>query len=101
MSVRTRSCPEDLSMTAPGSQPQLSVVLNIMGRLELADYGFRSWMLQDLDRPYEVVCNLFNDQQARYEQLAQGRNSNCRLVIHAYERPAFFNISAANNLGLH
>lgn len=72
-----------------------------MGRLELADYGFRSWMIQDSDEPYEIVLNLFNDERARYEALAEGRSPRCRLIINSYERPAFFNISAANNLGLH
>lgn len=79
----------------------LSVVLNVMGRLELADYGFRSWMIQDAARPYEVVLNLFNDQRARYDALAADRSPRCRLVINVYDRPAYFNISAANNLGLH
>ena len=73
-----------------------------MGRLELADYGFRSWMLQELDRPYEVILLLFNDQQARFEKLAEVPHPNCRLLIKSYERPAFFNISViANNLGIH
>ncbi|HMB94420.1 MAG TPA: glycosyltransferase [Tepidisphaeraceae bacterium] len=83
------------------SDVALTVVLNAMGRLELADLGFRSWMLQKWDQPYEVVLSLFNDQQARYEALTQGKNPNCRVTIRSYDRPAFFNISAANNLGLH
>src|SRR3954453_14150296 len=81
--------------------PQLSVVLNVMGRVELAECGFRSWMLQERSGPYEVVLNLFNNEQPRFEALAEGRNPECRLVIHTYDRPPFFNISAANNLGLH
>ena len=81
--------------------PRLSIVLNVMGRLELADYGFRAWMLQDIAEPYEVVLNLFNDQRARYEKLSEGRVPQCRVVIREYEKPRFFNISAANNLGLH
>lgn len=81
--------------------PRVSVVLNVMGRLELADYGFRSWMLQADSGPFEVVLNLFNDQKQRYEALAQDRTAACQLSIHSYPKPAFFNISAANNLGLH
>jgi hypothetical protein len=83
-----------------GKQIGLSVALNVMGRVELADYGFRSWMLQDADHPYEIVLNLFNDQRARFEKLAVGKNPNCRLIIKTYDRPAYFNISAANNLGI-
>jgi hypothetical protein len=79
----------------------LTVVLNAMGRLELADLGFRSWMLQNWDQPYEVVLSLFNEQQPRFEALTVGKNPNCRVIIRSYDRPAFFNISAANNLGLH
>lgn len=88
-------------MSTENRQPVLSVVLNAMGRLELADLGFRGWMLQEWDEPYEVVLSLFNDQQPRYEALTAGKNPNCQVVIRSYERPAFFNISAANNLGLH
>lgn len=79
----------------------LTIVLNAMGRLELAELGFRSWMLQESDRPYQVVLSLFNDQQARFDALTADRNPNCRVVIRTYEKPAFFNISGANNLGLH
>lgn len=85
----------------PEGQVELSIILCAMGRLELADYGFKSWMLQKTDQSYEVVLSLFNDQQPRFEQLAQGRNPNCRLIIKSYERPEFFNISVANNLGIH
>ena len=91
-----------MSLTAPASAtPRLSVVLNVMGRLELADYGFRSWMLQSANEPYEVVLNLFNDQKPRYEALAEGRSPHCQLQIRVYDKPGFFNISAANNLGAH
>jgi len=72
-----------------------------MDRSSLAAYGFRSWMLQDVQEPYEVVINLFNDERPRYEALTQGRNSACRPVIRVYAKPLFFNIAAANNLGLH
>jgi hypothetical protein len=82
-------------------QPVLSVVLNVMGRVELADYGFRSWMVQETDQPYEVVLNLFNDFGTRFEEMAADRSPMCDLLIRRYDRPAFFNISAANNLGLH
>jgi hypothetical protein len=33
--------------------------------------------------------------------LTEGKNLNCRVLINSYERPAHFNISGANNLGLH
>jgi hypothetical protein len=79
----------------------LTVVLNAMGRLELAELGFRPWMLQQWDRPYQIVLSLFNDQHERFEKLTEGKNPNCQVVIRSYEKPEFFNISAANNLGLH
>src|SRR5436190_3945422 len=82
-------------------QVPLTIVLNAMGRLELADLGFRSWMLQEWDRPYQVVMSLFNDEKARFEALTEGKNPNCQVIIRTYERPAHFNISAANNIGLH
>jgi hypothetical protein len=90
-----------MSHESNAAMPPFSVVLNVMGRIELAEYGFRSWMLQKDSGPYEVVLNLFNDQQSRFEALAADRNKDCRLVIHAYPKPAYFNISAANNIGLH
>jgi len=79
----------------------LSVVLNAMGRLNLAELGFRSWMLQEWDRPYQIVLSLFNDERERFEKLTEGKNPNCQVVIRNYPKPEFFNISAANNLGLH
>ena len=78
-----------------------SVVLNDMDRTSLAAHGFRSWMLQELSSPYEVVINLFNDQEGRFQKLSEDRNPLCRPVIKTFPRPRFFNISAANNLGLH
>lgn len=78
-----------------------SIVLNDMDRSSLAAYGFRSWMLQDIQEPYEVVINLFNDERPRYEALTHGANSACQPVIRVYDKPRFFNIAAANNLGLH
>jgi hypothetical protein len=78
-----------------------SVVLNDMERTALAAHGFRSWMLQELSSPYEVVINLFNDEEERFQKLSEDRNPLCRPVIRTFARPGFFNISAANNLGLH
>jgi len=78
----------------------VSIVLNDMHRTHEAVYGFRSWMLQDTDTPYEVILNLFNDQAPLFETLAQGRSPTCQYRIHSYRPPEFFNISAANNLGL-
>jgi hypothetical protein len=78
-----------------------SVVLNDMDRTALAAHGFRSWMLQDFSNPYEVVINLFNDQEQTFQRLSEERNPLCRPVIRTFPRPGFFNISAANNLGLH
>jgi hypothetical protein len=78
----------------------VSVVLNVLGLRELAAYGFRSWMLQDYQRPYEVVLNLFVPCRELFEPLMEGKNPNCRVSIYQYEEPEFFNISAANNLGL-
>ena len=93
--------PENRSGSNNNEPTGLSVVLNIMGRLELADYGFRSWMLQDSGEPYQVVLNLFNNERDRYEKLTEGKSANCQVVINSYEKPAFFNISSANNLGIH
>jgi hypothetical protein len=82
-------------------EPHASIVLNVMGLRELAAYGFRSWMIQDYDQPYEVVLNLFNDARPMFEKLREGANPNCRVAINEVEPPEMFNISAANNLGLH
>ena len=78
-----------------------SIVLNDMDRSTLAAYGFRSWMLQDISEPYEVILNLFNDQRDLFGALTVGRNPVCVPVLRSYDRPQFFNVSAANNLGLH
>ncbi|MGA2585266.1 MAG: hypothetical protein ABSG31_18505 [Tepidisphaeraceae bacterium] len=78
----------------------LSIALNVMGRVELAEYGFRSWMLQDAEEPYEVVLNLFNEDLPKFQKLSEGRNPNCKLIIKTYPKPEYFNISAANNLGI-
>jgi hypothetical protein len=78
-----------------------SIVLNVLGLRELAVYGFRSWMLQDYDRPYEVVLNLFAPCRELFDPLVVGKNPNAIVSVYQYETPPFFNISAANNLGLH
>ena len=79
----------------------VTVVLNDMDRSEQASYGFRSWLLQDMDEPYEVVVNLFNDREAFFRKLSEDANPFCHSRICIYTPPAFFNIAAANNLGLH
>jgi hypothetical protein len=88
-----------------GSEPQgeveASIILNVMGLRELAVYGFRSWMLQDYDRPYEIVLNLYNDARPMFDKLLPPLNPNCRVQINVFDAPEFFNISATNNLGLH
>jgi hypothetical protein len=78
-----------------------SIVLNVLGLRDLATYGFRSWLLQDYDRPYEVVLNLFAPCRDMFDPLVEGKNPNAIVNVREYETPAFFNISAANNLGLH
>jgi hypothetical protein len=79
----------------------VSIVLNVMGLRELAVYGFRSWMLQDYDQPYEVILSLFTKARDMFDPLVEGKNPNCIVRITEYEEPEYFNISAANNLGLH
>jgi hypothetical protein len=78
-----------------------SVAISTMGGVELALYGFRSWLLQDIDEPYEVIVNLFNDAAPRFEALREGANPHCRVFIRSHPAPAFYNISASNNLGIH
>jgi hypothetical protein len=78
-----------------------SIVLNVMGLRELATRGFRSWLLQDIPRPYELILNLFNDARPMFDRLLDGINPICRLLIKEYKPPEYFNTSAANNLGLH
>jgi hypothetical protein len=78
-----------------------SVVVHDMGRTDLASYGFRSWMLQDIGQPYEVVACLFNDQAPHFSSLVFQKNDRCSVKVRSFPQPAFFNISAANNLGLH
>jgi len=78
----------------------VSIVLNDMDRTEFALHSFRSWLLQDFAYPYEVIINLFNDKDYLFERLSP-RNPNAIPIIKRYSRPTYFNISAANNLGLH
>lgn len=78
-----------------------SIVLNDQDRTDLSVYGFRSWLLQEIGRPYEVVLNVFNERRGVFEKLMEGRNPMCNVLIKVYKRPEVFNISAANNLGLH
>src|SRR5438874_2449745 len=80
---------------------EVSIILNVMGLRELAVYGFRSWLLQDYERPYEVVLNLFYPCRELFEPLIAGANPNCQVRIFQHEEPEYFNISASNNLGLH
>jgi hypothetical protein len=77
-----------------------TIVLNDMERTREAAYGFRSWMLQDTARSYEVVLNLFNEHASLFESISAGRRPACSVRILTYKPPRFFNISAANNLGL-
>lgn len=78
----------------------VSIVLNDMDRTQYATFGFRSWLLQDISEPYEVIMNLFNDQVDVFEKLKLGANKNATVKVFVYDRPSYFNISAANNLGL-
>lgn len=83
------------------SSPVASIVLSDMDRTREASYGFRSWILQQTNLPYEVILILFNDEESQFRALAADAPPNCHLIIKSFSRPAFFNISAANNLGLH
>ena len=80
---------------------RVTIILNDMERTDLAVYGFRSWLLQEVDFPYEVVLVLFNDRRERFDVLCEAAHPQCVPRIHVYDPPEFFNISAANNLGLH
>src|SRR5258708_946962 len=83
------------------SDVSASVVLNDMGGTQLARYGMHSWMLQDFLGRYEVILNLFNDKRPVFEKIAADKPASCDVVIKEYAPPQVFNISAANNLGLH
>src|SRR5688572_19981538 len=84
------------------SDIQASIVMNVLGLAELGVYGFRSWMIQDYDRPYEVILNLFGEsKRPMFEPLTKGANPNCRPRIIAHPEPNYFNTSAANNYGLY
>lgn len=77
-----------------------SIVMSDMNRTSQASYGFRSWMLQDFGEQYEVVLCLFNDREHVFTELTTDANPRCAVRIQRHQAPAFFNISAANNLGL-
>jgi glycosyltransferase involved in cell wall biosynthesis len=79
---------------------KVSVILNDMNRTTEASYGFRSWMLQNCDFDFEVVCTLFNNRKGFYEELEKGKSIHCRVIYDVHAPPKFFNISIANNLGL-
>jgi hypothetical protein len=83
------------------STPIVSIVMTDMDRTSFALHGFCSWLLQDIDELYEVIVCLFNDQSPRFTQLSEVGNKLCQKQIRTLKRPAFFNISAANNLGLY
>jgi hypothetical protein len=78
-----------------------SIILNDMNRTREASYGYRSWMLQDIQEPYEVILNLYNDQKPQFESLGAGGNPYCSRGTNVFAPNAFFNSSAANNIGLH
>jgi hypothetical protein len=78
-----------------------SIILNDMNRTREASYGYRSWMLQDIQEPYEVILNLYNDQKPLFESLEAGCNPYCVRIIKKYPPSSIFNLPAANNLGLH
>jgi hypothetical protein len=78
-----------------------SIVLNVMGLQDLAVYGFRSWLIQNYDQPYEVILNLLAPCRHLFDPLLQGINPHCTPRIFQYDQPAYFNVSASNNLGLH
>lgn len=79
----------------------VSIVLNDMDRSKEASYGYRSWLLQDIQQPYEVILNLFNNNSALFSALEEGCNTQCKRITNVFQAPEFFNISAANNIGLH
>ena len=78
-----------------------SIILNDMNRTHEASYGYRSWMLQDIQEPYEVILNLYNDKKPLFDSLEMGCNPYCSRVTNVFTPNAFFNSSAANNIGLH
>jgi hypothetical protein len=78
-----------------------SIILNDMARTKEARYGYRSWMLQDIQEPYEVILNLFNDKRPDFQSLEKGCNSYCSKIIKVFSPNSFFNSSAANNIGFY
>jgi hypothetical protein len=85
----------------PSLEPAASIILTDMDRTAEASYGFRSWILQETDLPYEVILILFNDREKHFEALTSNAAPNCRVIIRSFPCPPFFNIAAANNLGIH
>jgi hypothetical protein len=79
---------------------KVSIILNDMDRTFYSAYGFRSWLTQDFNEPYEVIINIFNDKEDYYKLLCKDPNINANIQINVYDKPVFFNISAANNLGI-
>lgn len=105
---RSLRCPDERDGAHPSvlmkmkhGIPSVSIVLTDMDRTAFALHGFRSWLLQDFDEPYEVIICLFNEEKRQFERLCQTGNPNATIKIYSWERPEHFNISAANNLGLH
>ena len=41
--------------------PRATIIAERHGSHSAGTYGFRSWMLQDMEEEYEVVLCLFND----------------------------------------
>src|ERR1035438_8725705 len=78
-----------------------SIILNDMNRSDLAAYGYRSWILQDIGEPFEVILNLFNLREDYFRKLSAGAHPHCVPIINTFKPPQFFNVSAANNIGLH
>ncbi len=78
-----------------------SIIINDQDRTDLASYGYRSWMLQDIDYSYQVILNLFNDKKEVYARLSVGANPVCKQIMKTYTPRQIFSISAANNLGLY
>jgi len=80
--------------------PRVSILMNDMDSSQFAAYGLRSWVLQRCSFDYEIILTLFNDKRGFFNAIAQDALPNCTVKIVTCPRPAFFNISIANNLGL-
>lgn len=74
----------------------------------LSDYGydpfkqgFRSWVLQKCDFPFQVVMNVLNEKRIEeYEKLSEDKPDNCTVVINKIEMDGDFNMAVSNNIGL-